>query len=196
MTGDTLDQSAGRPLQPGPERRPSVLRRIRRSTGRILSVALMAAMIGLAVLFAVGAAHGYEAFIVLSGSMGRAAPTGSLVVGRPLPPDRIAVGDMILLRDSEHGMPVLHRVIERTERGSDIVVRTKGDANPAPDAEPYTLGPTNITPLLVIPRLGYVLAFVRTPLGWMVVALAAFLVIGLVAVRRRAGSKPEPRHPR
>jgi signal peptidase len=147
------------------------------------------AAIGLAL---VGQRLGYESLIVVSGSMGDTAPVGSLVVGRPIPVAKVHVGTIILRRVGNQ-TPVLHRVVERTQSSGTVVVHTKGDANAAPDPFQTTLHGKVITPILVFPRLGYVIAWLRTPLGWSTLILVPLLAAGLSAFRRARHTAP-PKH--
>jgi len=187
MTRDPLDQPSlaqSRQRRSGPVPMVRVVR-------RAANVALTFAMVGVMALLLVGYLNHYETFVVLSGSMGKAAPVGSLVVGRPVPPDQVAVGDVILMRGPAGSAPVLHRVIERTEPGGGVVVRTKGDANPVADAAPYTLRGPTITPVLVVPRMGYILSYIRSPIGWLTLILLAVALVCLALWRR--GSTAQPR---
>lgn len=139
-----------------------------------MAIVLFLALLSLPGLF------GYGTLVVRSGSMEQTAPVGSLVVARPLDTRDVRVGDVILMRrDGGIGLaPVLHRVISLTHREGEIVVTTKGDSNVAPDKAPYLLRGTTMTPVLVVPHLGRVFAFVRTPLGWaLLIALPATVLL-------------------
>jgi signal peptidase len=181
--------------RPVPGRRRAPAPRAARVVRRTLGIALTCAIVGVAGALVVGYVKHYEALVVLSGSMGRTAPVGSLVVGRPLPAERVAVGDVILLRPppgARATTPVLHRVIERTQQDGEIVVRTKGDANPAPDPEPHTLRAATVTPVLVVPGLGYFLSYMRTPTGWLMLILVSIAIVCLTSLRRRRPSTGQP----
>jgi len=178
------------PHQPAPARhqhRPAGPRRIRRA----VRLVLLCTLLGVLALYVLARINGYQTLVVLSGSMGSTAPVGSLVVGRPLPADQVAVGDVVLLQNPGH-TPVLHRVIERSEQDGAVVVRTKGDANPSPDPESHTLRGSTITPVLVIPGLGYALAVVRTTPGWIALILLPLVLTTITALRRRAHHKATP----
>jgi signal peptidase I len=139
---------------------------------------------GLVALAGVGVLSGYRTFVVQSGSMGAAAPIGSVVLARPASAEQIAVGDMIVIRKPGK-TPLLHRVIERTEQAGRIEVRTKGDSNGQPDPGSYALtGEALRYDGLRVPRLGYLVASLRTPRGLLVVAAVAGAVIALAWLRR------------
>lgn len=155
---------------------------------RIASIGVLLFIVGAMGLLALSSRMGYQNLFVRSGSMTGFAPIGSLVVARPLQAADVKVGDVILMRRQHEGRtmaPVLHRVIERNvDKDGHIVVRTKGDANPNPDPEPYVVREPTITPVVVIPRLGFALAALRTPAGWLgLVVLPAVLLLSVALVR-------------
>jgi len=160
---------------------------------RILSQALVAiALVALAVVGLGPHAGRYRTLTVLSGSMRPTIPPGSVVVVTPLPPADIRPGDVITSRIPVDDRRVIsHRVVEVVERGDHPVVRTRGDANPAPD--PW-LARLETDPAwrvrAAVPALGYVLHAVRTfPLRpvllW--VSPALLLVVWLSRIHRRLG---------
>lgn len=159
-----------------------------RLAGRVVGGGVLLVILGGMGLLAVSSRLGYQNLFVRSGSMTGFASIGSLVVAQPLQASDVEVGDVILLHRQHEGRPmapVLHRVIERSvgEDGA-ITVRTKGDANPDPDPEPYPLPSSTITPVLVVPGLGYVLATLRSPAGWLgLIVLPAVLLLSVVLVR-------------
>jgi signal peptidase I len=153
---------------------------------RILDGLFVAALVALVAALAAMVAPrllGYGTVAVMSGSMGREAPTGSLVLGRWREADEIAVGDVIVARRRGPGgvqlAPVLHRVVSVDAEESRIVVRTKGDANPHPDPEPYELPARVLVKAHVVPVLGFLAGFVKAPTGFFL--LIAFPAIALAA---------------
>ena len=115
-----------------------------------------------------------EMKIVKSGSMTPAIPVGALVVIKP--ESSYAVGDVITFgADTATQIPTTHRIYAITGSGASELITTKGDANDGPD-------PTQTTPALVhgsvifsIPYIGYLLAFAKTKLGFL-------LLIGVPAL--------------
>jgi signal peptidase I len=84
---------------------------------------------------------GYQRYVIVSGSMEPAIPTGSVVYDEIVPVSELAVGDIItFVPPAEYGLtdPVTHRIVEIEPASGDhagkVQVRTKGDANEAPDA--------------------------------------------------------------
>src|SRR5688500_2025485 len=76
----------------------------------------------------------FQVMTVLTGSMAPSAPQGSLAFVAPKPADDLRVGDVLTYAvPVEDHHVVTHRVIEIRRSNGTIVVRTKGDANDAPD---------------------------------------------------------------
>ena len=162
----------------------------------LLVVALLAAALALGAVL-LPRALGYGSLAVMSGSMGRAAPVGSLVIGSWNDRDEIADGDVILVR-REGRAPVLHRVISLREAGPDVVVRLKGDANPVADPEAYTLPERVLRKEHAIPFLGYLVAALRVPLGWLLLVGIPATLIAVSILRdvwRRPGEAAEDETP-
>lgn len=97
---------------------------------------------------------GIRPFIVLSSSMEPAVHTGSLAYIREAegPFDE---GDIIAFHMD--GMPVVHRVAERTDEG----YVTKGDANAAPDMSIIKPGQVLGECVLAVPGAGYMISSAR-----------------------------------
>lgn len=102
-----------------------------RTVVRHVSTALCAAV----VLF--GAAiylTGIRIHVVQSPSMRPSVPPNAVVAVRPTRVDNVKVGDVISFADpNTSGRTILHRVVAVTDTNRGRVLRTKGDANPAPD---------------------------------------------------------------
>jgi len=137
--------------------------------GTIHVVALVAAVvsIGLLLLVGVGARTGrFQVLTVLTGSMTPVAPRGSMAVVEPKPRASLAVGDVLAyaIPVEDHHV-VTHRVIEVHHQGSATVIRTKGDANDAPDPWVAVLNePTVWTERIAVPHLGQAISVLRSPM--------------------------------
>lgn len=148
-----------------------------RTVGRLLLIALAAAVIGVNV-YAVNAAHlagnlvpmpfGVGAAVVLSGSMEPELSTGDLLILAER--HDYAVGDVIVFQDGR--MAVTHRIVAMDE---DIVI-TKGDANNAED-DPIQRDQIKGVVLLSIPLVGYVVNAIKTPVGTLILLAAAVLFL-------------------
>jgi len=152
----------------------------------ILSWVLVVLFAAAALLLAGFRFAGLEAFAVLSGSMEPAFSAGSLLYVRETDPAALAEGDVItfLLEDST---VATHRVTAVLEENGSRFFLTKGDANPAPDANP--VHPENVigTPVFEIPFLGHLSILLSSLPGRVLVILggiALFLSAFLPDLRR------------
>lgn len=140
--------------------------RLVRCAGRLLVPALVACSLLLLLLVGLGPRTGaYRTVTVLTGSMAPTMPVGAVVVSTPSPLEDVRVGDVITYRiPVEDRRVVTHRVVEVVRPGPHPVVRTRGDANAAPD--PWTAelkGDRVWRARLTIPRLGLLLEDLRQP---------------------------------
>ncbi|HEV7685271.1 MAG TPA: signal peptidase I, partial [Acidimicrobiia bacterium] len=137
------------------------MRPIGQWAGRILLAVAAAVLLTVGVGPLTGA---YRMATVLSGSMGPGMPVGSVAVLVPIDPAAVHVGDVITYQapTPEHQV-VTHRVVEITEPGPQPVLRTKGDANAAPDPWSARLhGALAWRRVAVIPYAGTVIRTLRS----------------------------------
>lgn len=108
-----------------------VLRKIANVVLRVVAVLSLAVFL----LIAVGPRSGkFQVLTVLTGSMAPTAPRGSLAIVVPKSRTDLRVGDVLTYAiPVEDRKVVTHRVIEVRQTEDTTVVRTKGDANKAPD---------------------------------------------------------------
>lgn len=117
--------------------------------------------------------------IVQSGSMEPEIKTGSIVMTKPA--SEYQVGDIITFGTySKTKAPTTHRIYEikdpSTSSGQAAYI-TKGDANNAPDAKQITKNEIIGKVVFDAPYLGYVVAFTRQPMGFLLVLLIPAAVI-------------------
>lgn len=139
---------------------------------------LIGAIIG---LLSIGPLSGkYQFAPVLSGSMDPFMPPGSLIVATAEDLQSVTAGHVLTFRDPIQGSVVTHRVIEVIDRSPRTMIRTKGDANQAPD--PWTAalreGPVWRT-RAVIPHLGRVVLLVKHPATNLVATRILPVLIGI-----------------
>jgi signal peptidase I len=92
---------------------------------------------------------------VLSPSMEPGLHPGDLIITKPEPAADVRVGQVVALPvPSSPGQRYTHRVISVTYVSGKPVVRTKGDANPAP--EPFSLRIDSPTVPVVVGHIPYV----------------------------------------
>ena len=115
---------------------------------------------------------GWRTEIVISGSMEPAIPTGSVVVARPIHAEEVREGDVIMFASLTGHTLTTHRVVRVEQKSDGPHFTTKGDANKSPDL--LAVVPSQILGIIVlsVPYLGYLISFIRTPIG-----IALFLVI-------------------
>lgn len=112
---------------------------------------------------------GYGRAIVITGSMEPAILPGDMVIIHEQ--DGYEVGDIVVYKANSY---ITHRIVEETENG----YITQGDANNAPDKEileSQIIGRV----VLVIPKVGYITEFVKSPFGMLILIAALFLMIEL-----------------
>ena len=147
-------------------------------TKKLIKTALLTTLIAVAAVFLIfyrpvslGGDTRYEP--VYTGSMEPAIPVGSVVVIKPVDPESLREGDIICFELSGP-TSITHRIINVTEEG----FITKGDANEDPDT--WIVKKENVIgkAIFTIPYLGYLVHFVRTPLGFiLLIVLPASLII-------------------
>lgn len=112
------------------------MRAVRLVLRAVTWVVLLGLLAVLAAAVVVPRIAGATPYAVLSGSMSPAYPPGALVVARPVEPDAIRIGSVITYQlASGREAVVTHRVVAVGIRDGEVRYQTRGDANPAPDAE-------------------------------------------------------------
>ena len=134
---------------------------------------------------------GLETMIVASGSMGRTMPVGSVALTREVDVRSIGVGDVITFKHRGAQGTTTHRVVAVDEDAGSLVFTTKGDANASADPEPVVAAQRIHRVEHVVPEVGYVVGYVRSPLG--VLLLIVLPVAGLALDRGRSRRKPRHR---
>lgn len=155
----------------------------------ILSMVLLVVMALVAGILMIPYLFGYQPLAVLSGSMERTYPVGSIIFVQKVAPEEVKVGDAITFRLSG-GMAATHRVVSIDTSKRQFV--TKGDENNAEDA------PTGFDALVgraaptAIPLIGYISIGIKTPGGIMAVTGLVVLILALVFLPEIIQSKPKP----
>ncbi len=139
------------------------MKKIAGNIGFALVILLMAA----AALTYMAPHFGWRVDAVLSGSMEPQLKVGSLVITRPVEPEAIAVGDIIIFRPVAVGENLIsHRVIG-VEEHSPLYFKTKGDASEDPD--PFIIPARNVVGKIcfTVPYLGFATQFLKTTAGFL-----------------------------
>ena len=119
---------------------------------------------------------------------------GDVVVVTPEPSTSLRVGQVITynIPNGNHE-PVTHRVIAILHGGRNPVIRTRGDANAAPD--PWTArlaGPTVWRQRWTIPAAGWVIEWLRQPSARYPLAIGLPLLLCLLWLREIWSDGSEP----
>lgn len=113
---------------------------------------------------------GIGAAVVQSGSMEPTLYKGDLLLVKAQ--SDYSAGDIVVYQSA--GILVVHRIIEI----DGTTVTTQGDANNAPD-EPFDAGCIKGSVVGRIPGVGYVIDFLKTPLGILLLVGCAVLLVEL-----------------
>jgi len=163
-----------------------MVKRILKLTGRLFVLAVGACSVLVVVLLGLGPRlGGYRVVTVLTASMRPSMAEGSLLVQTPIPVDQVRVGDVITYRiPVEDRRIVTHRVIEVVVGGDHPVVRTKGDANNAPDTWVAQLdGQRTWKVRFAVAKAGYGVQALSRPLAQRVTLLAVPAMLAVVWLR-------------
>jgi signal peptidase len=174
---------------PGGRRRSGA----RRAADATIVVALATVVLALGAALAPRLA-GFESLAITSGSMGKAAPVGSLVLTRSRLPSEVRPGDVIAVERSGHPI-VVHRVVSVDASSGQVIVATKGDANASADAEPYPLPPQVPVMARAIPLIGYLVALLQVPLGWVLLIALPASAVAAATIRDLWRSEPQEQGP-
>lgn len=159
--------------------------------GRILLLSLLGLMIGinlyswnarLLVGNAMPMPFGVGASVVLSGSMEPELSVNDLVIVAEQ--SAYNEGDVVVYQGSSS--LVIHRIIAID---GDTVI-TRGDANNTPD-EPITLSAIKGKAVASIPFVGVLVDFIKTPIGFILVILAAIALFEIPYLKERKKADDE-----
>ncbi len=126
---------------------------------------------------------GFSSSVVLTGSMSPDIEPNDVVISRKQ--NNYAVGDVITF-ESE-GSSVTHRIVAADEEG----YHTKGDANNTADSQPINKTSVTGKVICVIPNVGAVVGFIRTPLGMLCFLIVTVLIVELPNIVRCLKIKKE-----
>jgi len=151
---------------------------MKRALGWAVNIILIWLIVIVVALFLLPRFGGWRFDAVLSGSMEPALPLGGVVFIKPVEPADIGTGDIIAYRSGE---PLItHRVVDVITDGIESSFITKGDANESPDLSPVPAASVVGKVIFDVPYLGYLAAFVKTRLGFLLaIFLPGLAIIGL-----------------
>ena len=138
---------------------------------------------------------------ILSGSMRPGLAVGGLAISERVPVDRLVVRDVIVFRDpNDPAKQIVHRIVRlRTSKSGQILINTKGDANPVRD--PWTLTIRGRYAYMVrwtVPLLGYLGVAYQNNRGFVLLGIGIVLVLvsGGIVLRSIRGNKRRAREER
>jgi signal peptidase I len=118
----------------------------------------------------------FKVMIVQSGSMEPAIHTGSIVVVKAV--DKYNIDDIITFGNkTTNQTPTTHRITEIKNDNGNILYTTKGDANNGVDRKEIMQKNIIGKVLFSVPYLGYIIDFVKKPLGFSLVVIIPGLLI-------------------
>ncbi len=178
------------------------MRRVARWTVPVLGWMVTLGFVGaLAAGVLVPRVAGATPYVILTGSMSPGMPPGTLVVVRPVPAERITVGQVVTYQ-LVSGEPevVTHRVVAiSSDREGKPVFRTRGDANAVADRTWVLPAQIRGERWYAVPWLGHLGAVLDPARRQLVSVVVAFGLLGYAASvavrgwRRRARrTSPEP----
>jgi len=154
----------------------------------ILGTLIMLAALVASLAFTIPRFLDVQTYVVVTGSMEPAIPVGSLVYAKPVEPETLQPGDVIVFYSTEASsmqggaasngaIPITHRVVENHTESSEII--TKGDANTDNDRSPVAY--INVAGKVAahVPWLGHLAAPFASrmgKIGVVMVILAGFLL--------------------
>lgn len=131
---------------------------------------------------------GYRSFLVQSGSMTTYLKIGDIIVTQPQ--KEYFKGDPITFYNPDNRI-VTHRILEIREINKQASFLTKGDANHDSDGDETIKEKVIGKVIAVIPKLGFLVVFVKSPLGFaLLIAIPIFglIVDQIVRFRNNASS--------
>ena len=155
---------------------------IRRLAHRLMVLAawsVLGVMAGLFLSVSVPYLFGERSLTVLSGSMEPQLHVGDVVVVDQVPPLEVRVGDIVTFRDPEDASRLItHRVREIDVNGSEVAFVTKGDANTSVEHWMINTSGTIGRVRYHVWRLGYLMFWIRSPLGRLGMVVVPALMLG------------------
>jgi signal peptidase I len=110
----------------------------------------------------------YEPMVIVTGSMQKTIPVGSLVVDQKVDPRKLEVGDVISFQKPMGAKGIdTHRIVAIKNDHGRRLYQTKGDSNPIADPWVISFDPGTAAHRMVfsVPYVGNALIFARSSLG-------------------------------
>ena len=131
-------------------------------------------------------AFGYTPLVVVSGSMEPALHAGDIAVTKSVTPDEVSLGDVVTYR-GEPGL-VTHRIVGLDLTPQGAFYQMKGDANASRDPQLVSIDQIETRVLYRIPRVGYLVSFIDSPIGVLVLIVAPLTMFAIWGHRGKTAS--------
>jgi len=118
--------------------------------------------------------------VVSSGSMIPTLNVGDIILVRGVDPTTVTVWTIIIFHSPyDYPTAIVHRVIRIDNENGQLFFETKGDNNPVADG--WRVPAANLIGVYVgrVPYVGLLSLELRGPLGWILIVLLVFLIIGM-----------------
>lgn len=149
------------------------------SVGSYFYVSIFALLILLAVILAISIFNipgNYKILVVESGSMEPAIKRGGIVITKPQ--EIYQKNDVITITESANPkVSLTHRIVGIENKGGSTFFITKGDANENPDMEKRLEQNIVGKTLFSVPLVGYVINFIKTKNGLILLIILPCLLI-------------------
>jgi signal peptidase len=149
-------------------------------------------------MLALGVARlaGYQTFTILSGSMDPTIATGDLVFDERISAADARVGDVITFPEPGTRRLITHRLVQKRITRGSARMRTKGDANNAPERWSIPADGQIGRVAFRVPKGGYVSAYVNERGMQLLLVVVPALLLGMLELVRiwRPGPRETPRH--
>lgn len=152
--------------------KPGFKKIIKISGNVLFAIVFVVAVLLILSKFSIG---GMRTLTVKSGSMSPTIHTGSVIFVTPA--NDYKVNDIITFRAQGEKELITHRITEVDQTGSQPYYWTKGDANDATDSYKVPKNGVAGKVQLSVPLLGYIIEFVKKPLGLILIIIIPATII-------------------
>ena len=126
---------------------------------------------------------------VLSGSMQPQFERGDVLVLKPIDSAAVTQGQILMLPAAQgDGSLYVHRVIEVDHAKGATLVRTKGDANPAPDPETMKITSTQVPEVTGVINMSWAPMIGVSKVGIIFLFVLLLVALGSVFMPKRSGA--------
>lgn len=161
------------------------MRFIARLISGAATIILVAALLAFGAL-ATAIVSGLKPAVVKTGSMRPLLRPGTLILVKPTPASQLRIGDVITFThpDKPSKGLVTHRIVKIQRENGQLVFRTQGDANDAPDTWRLKLRKDAGRLKFHVHEVGRLSFLVRTKQGYLALLGIPVLILSLIALMK------------